>query len=58
MVRQESEISDNKIEITINKFRLALTNWLNQKQTGKLSLEIDTNQGGIRDCHLKTDIKL
>ena len=58
MTCQISNLSENKIESTVDKFRNALVAWLSQKQTGKLIFEVDTGQGGVSGCHLKTDAKI
>jgi len=58
MVRQASELSDDKVESTVDKFRTALMVWIEQKKTGKISFEVNTGQGGVNKCVVKTELQI
>jgi len=40
------------------KIRALLERWRNDKLTGTLTFDIHFNQGGVKDCEVKTTTKL
>jgi len=49
-LRQDSQFNPKKaaIDVILERIRVRLTEWLDQKPTGSLTIRFDVNQGGLR----------
>ncbi len=52
---QKSEIRASQI---MEKFKAALSKYVENKEIIKLIVEINLSEGGIRDCRLRTETKI
>ena len=58
MINKDSNKLENQLENLTEFFKSTLSLWLHQKETGKLIIEINTNQGGITKVWKRTEATL